>query len=135
MSDCVFCKIAMKAVPAYVVQEDADTLAFLDIHPRAPGHTMVVPKAHMEKLADCAEAQISTLFAAVRRVAALLRERLRADGLTIGINEGEASGQTVGHLHVHLIPRFRGDGGGSLHSVVENPPHESIEALQKKLAS
>ena len=131
--DCLFCKIVVQEIPAYRIYEDATALAFLDIHPKAPGHAMIIPKVHAEKLSDLAEEYVGPLFLAVRRVARVIRERLDADGLTIGINEGRASGQAVEHLHVHVLPRFEGDGGGSLHSIVENFPKESLEALQKKL--
>jgi histidine triad (HIT) family protein len=131
--DCLFCKIAGKEVPAYVVYEDPFVVGFLDIHPKSPGHTVVIPRVHAETLAALGENAVAPLFLAVRRVAATLRERLRAEGLTIGINEGIAGGQTVEHLHVHLMPRFGNDGGGSVHGVVENPPRESLAAMQKKV--
>ncbi|MBI2623607.1 MAG: HIT family protein [Candidatus Liptonbacteria bacterium] len=133
MSDCLFCKIAAHAIPAYVIYEDDVALAFLDIHPKAPGHTVVIPKVHVAALAGLDGGRVGPLFLAVQRVARMARERLLAEGLTIGINEGRASGQTVEHLHVHVLPRFEKDGGGSIHSVVENPPKESLEAMQKKL--
>ncbi|MBI2888631.1 MAG: HIT family protein [Candidatus Liptonbacteria bacterium] len=131
--DCLFCKIVVQEIPARVIYEDAEALAFLDIHPKAPGHAVIIPKVHADKLSDLAEDYVAPLFLAVRRVAQVIRERLRADGMTIGINEGRAGGQAVAHLHIHVVPRFEGDGGGSIHSIVENVPKESLEALQKKL--
>ncbi len=135
MSDpsCLFCKIAEKKIGAAVIYEDEGAVAFLDIHPRAPGHTLVIPKAHVSKLTDLADPEITPLFLAAKRVAKMLEKSLSPDGLTIGINQGEASGQVVGHLHVHLLPRFFNDGGGSVQSVVESVGKESIEEMAAKI--
>ncbi len=133
MSDCLFCKIVNKEIPAETIYEDAHTLAFLDIMPKAPGHTMVIPKIHAENILDLPEGEIGPLFASVRKLAERLTRVLKTDGLTIGVNQGKASGQTVEHLHVHLLPRFKSDRGGSIHSVVENPPKESVKEIAKRL--
>lgn len=133
-ADCLFCKIANHAItPAAAIFEDADTIAFLDIHPRSPGHTMVIPKHHAGKLADLPDAALAPLFSTVKRVAAMLEQALAPDGLTIGINQGEASGQEVAHLHIHLMPRFSGDGGGAIQSLVNRPPTETIQAIAEKI--
>lgn len=132
---CLFCKIVKGEIPAEVVYEDDHTLAFLDITPKAPGHTMVIPKVHAQSIADLPEREIGPLFASVRKMAERLTQVLKADGLTIGINQGEASGQVVEHLHVHLLPRFRNDRGGSIHSVVHNPPEEPLKDIAGKLRS
>lgn len=133
MTDCLFCKIANKEIPAEVIYEDAHTFAFLDIVPRAPGHTVVIPKVHARNILDLPETEIGPLFASVRKLAERLTSVLKTDGLTIGINQGKASGQTVEHLHVHLLPRFTSDRGGSIHSVVSNPPKESLKDIAAKL--
>lgn len=130
---CLFCSVAAKGIPAHVVYEDAHALAFLDIHPKAPGHTVVIPKVHAATLMDLPESEIAPVFRAVQKVAVRLRNVLGVDGLTIGINQGEVSGQTVPHLHVHVLPRFHGDRGQSIHSVVDNPPEESLDNLAKKI--
>jgi histidine triad (HIT) family protein len=118
--DCLFCKIASKAISAKIIYEDDAALAFLDVNPRSPGHTMVIPKKHAATLLELPDADGAKLFAGVKRVDALLVEKISPDGITIGINQGKASGQAIDHLHVHLIPRWQGDGGGSIHSVVNN---------------
>lgn len=133
MDDCLFCKIADKKIPAAVIYEDEAALAFLDIAPRAEGHAVVIPKRHFATLLDLPESEVGPLFLAVRRVARLLLDGLGADGLTLGINHGEASGQVVGHLHVHILPRFTGDGGGAIQSVVHKPPADSLEDVRKKI--
>ncbi|MEK7212643.1 MAG: HIT family protein [Patescibacteria group bacterium] len=133
--NCLFCKIINKEIPAQVVYEDERTLAFLDIMPKAPGHTMVMSKTHAPRLVDLPETEVGPLFATVRKIAELLVRVLHADGLTMGINQGEISGQTIPHLHIHLLPRFKGDGGRSIHSVVDNRPAETVENIAKKLKS
>lgn len=135
MDDCLFCKIAAKQIPAAAIREDEHTLAFLDIAPRSPGHTMVIPKHHAPTLVALPEGEVGPLFAAVKKVAELLTKKLAPDGITIGINQGRASGQEVDHLHVHLMPRWRGDGGGPVQSVVHNAPKESAEEITAKILS
>ncbi len=116
--DCLFCKIANHEIPAQIVLEDDATLAFLDIHPLAPGHTVVIPKVHADRIIDLPEAAASALFLTVKRVSDRIHASLKPDGFTIGINDGEGGGQGVPHLHVHIIPRFKTDGGGNLHSIL-----------------
>lgn len=131
--DCLFCKIAGKTIPSEVVYEDESVLAFLDIHPLAPGHTLIVPRVHSDNLLDLPDADVAKVFLSVKKVTALLAEKLAPAGFTIGINHGRIGGQLVDHLHIHVIPRFEGDGGGSLHSVVKNPPKESLSDLRRKV--
>jgi histidine triad (HIT) family protein len=132
-ADCLFCKIARREIPASVVREDGETVAFLDIYPHAPGHTLVVPRFHCATLRELPDEKVAPLFQAVKDVASLLVERMGAQGLTVGINEGKVAGQAVEHVHVHLMPRFEGDGGGSVHGVVDNPPKEPLKEIAEKL--
>ena len=131
--ECLFCSIAKKEIPAEVIYEDAANMAFLDIHPKAPGHTMVIPKVHVENILELKRPDIGPLFGAVKEVTAKLNRVFGPAGFSIGINHGKAGGQVVDHLHVHVIPRFSNDGGGSIHSVVENPPKESIKKIAQKI--
>jgi histidine triad (HIT) family protein len=133
MAECIFCKIIAKEIPAYLIHEDEATVAFLDITPRAPGHAVVIPKVHSPSIVDLPNELVGPLFEAVKKVAERLTQALQADGLTIGMNQGSVSGQTVPHLHVHVMPRFEGDGGTSIHSAVNNPPKESLEEIQNKI--
>ena len=133
MSECLFCKIAVKEIPAQVIYEDDHTLAFLDIMPRTKGHTIVIPKHHAPNILELPDAEVTPLFAAVKKVAEMLSRKLAADGITIGINQGRASGQEVDHLHVHLMPRWHGDGGSAVQSVVNHKPKETLEEMRKKI--
>ncbi len=132
--DCLFCKIAHKEIPSEVIYEDADTLAFLDIHPRAPGHAVIIPKQHAENILDLPDALMGPVFLTVRRVSAILNKMLSPDGFTIGINHGKVSGQVVDHLHIHVMPRYANDGGASIHGVVNNPPKESLAQIAERIS-
>lgn len=132
-ASCFFCKITSKKAPAFIIYENDSVLAFLDVEPRTLGHTLIIPKHHSSNIIDLPESAVAPLFSAVKVVVNLLVSGLHADGLTIGINQGRASGQVVDHLHVHLLPRFDGDGGGAIQSVVSNRPTASLEEVQKKI--
>ena len=131
--ECLFCKIISKKIPAEIIYEDEATLAFLDIHPRSPGHTLVIPKKHAENVLTADEASVQAVALTIRKVTGILHASLAPAGFTIGINHGAAAGQAVDHLHAHLLPRFSGDGGGNIHSVVDNPPAESVADLARRI--
>ncbi len=131
--DCLFCKIANGKIPSEKIYEDEASFAFLDIDPMAPGHTIVVPRVHAENILDLPEMIVSPLFLAVKKVTGALSLALQPNGFTIGINQGKVSGQAIDHLHIHIVPMFLGDGGGSIHSVVKNQPSESITAIKEKI--
>ncbi len=133
MENCLFCKIAAKEISAQTIYEDDRALAFLDIRPRSLGHAMVIPKYHAPTLLELPDGEIGPLFAAVKKVIDLLMKKIKPDGITIGINQGRASGQEVDHLHVHLMPRWHGDGGGSVQSAVDNQPEEPVLDVAKKI--
>ncbi len=131
--DCLFCSIAEKKVPSVVVYEDESVLAFLDIHPLSLGHAVIIPKRHVENIIKLPQELVGRVFLAVQKVTAMLDSALSPKGFTIGINHGRVSGQTIDHLHIHVIPRYEGDGGGSIHSVVHNPPAEPLEETRSRI--
>jgi histidine triad (HIT) family protein len=122
MGECTFCDIATRDAHGRIVRESKHALAFLDVNPLAPGHTLVAPKDHYARLRDLPEDQAADLFGQVYALASDVEDAVGADGLSIGVNDGEAAGQEVTHLHVHLIPRFDGDGGDSIHAVAGERP-------------
>lgn len=130
---CIFCRIARSEAPAHIVYEDEHTMAFLDIHPLVEGHTMVIPKAHYETLEALPPEQVGRVFEGVRKVSEALRRALGAEATTIGINNGKAAGQVVPHLHVHVLPRYAGDGGGTIHSILHRPAGRSLDEVQQLL--
>ncbi len=131
--DCLFCKIVIKTIKAEIIYEDVETLAFLDIHPRSTGHTVIIPKKHVANILDLCDALVAPTFLTVKRVSAILNTALNSDGFIIGINHGRISGQEIDHLHIHVIPRFLNDGGTSIQSVVNNPPKESLAQVAIKI--
>ena len=106
MNDCIFCKIAAGEIPSFKVYEDDFVLAYLDINPFTKGHTLVIPKAHSEGLVDTSDETLAAVIARVKKVAAHLKAALPCDGFNILQNNGEAAGQTVKHLHFHIVPRY-----------------------------
>lgn len=127
--DCLFCKIISGEISIYKVYEDENVLAFLDIEPLTKGHTVVVPKQHVENLLDLDDKGVANLFSAVKKIAQNLEDKLGIDGMNIGINMGKVAGQAMNHLHVHILPRYAGDRGGSVHSIVNNPPTETLDEI------
>ena len=107
-------------IPNYTVYEDTHVLAFLDIHPSAKGHTVVVPKRHYASLHDVTDAEWEKISLGLKLTMTKIQMVLKPDGMNSGINEGAAAGQAVGHVHWHIIPRWAGDGGGSMHSIVQS---------------
>jgi len=113
MTDCVFCRILAGELPGTFVYRDADVAAFMDIQPVNPGHVLVVPVRHATLLADLDAASAGTLMAAAHRVAAALRSSgVRCEGVNLFLADGEAAMQEVPHVHLHVFPRWRGDGFG-----------------------
>jgi histidine triad (HIT) family protein len=113
---CIFCAIAADDGSARVVYADDAAVAFLDIHPVTTGHTLVIPRRHVDDLLDAAGA-LAEVAPAVEATAALLTDRLGADGVNLYQASRAAAGQTVFHLHVHLLPRWAGDGLISMHAL------------------
>ena len=104
MSDCLFCRIARKEIPAKVAFEDAEVLAFEDISPQAPTHTLVIPKKHIATLNDVGAADEALLGRMVRTASSLAKEKgLAASGFRLVANCMEGAGQSVFHIHVHLL--------------------------------
>jgi len=129
--DCVFCKLVKGEIPSSKIYEDENNLAFLDVNPHAKGHTVVIPKEHRESFFDLGVEEVKGLWLAVKEVMGRLKEKLDPEGFNVGWNEGEEAGQVVPHLHVHIIPRYVGDGGGSMHSIIKNPGDMSAEEVGK----
>lgn len=107
---CLFCRVVTGETLAHVVFADDDCVAFLDHSPAARGHTLVVPRDHVTDLWSAPPSTAAALGRTCSEVARRIRERLEPDGLTMRQNTGAASGQNVFHLHVHLVPRWHGDG-------------------------
>lgn len=104
----VFAKILRGEIPAYTIYEDERTLAFMDVMPQSDGHVLVIPKTAAETLFELAPDDLAALIKATQRVAQGVRHALQPDGLTLMQFNGEAAGQTVFHIHFHIVPRYEG---------------------------
>ena len=112
MTDCVFCMIRDGKIPSAKVYDDERTLAFMDINPLTRGHCLVVTKAHAATLYDVELEDLKAAVATAKKVAGALRKALSPDGLNVLQANGAAAFQSVAHFHLHLIPRWTGDGKG-----------------------
>lgn len=108
-TECVFCRIVAGRERSWRVYQNEDAVAILDRSPAVPGHTLVIPRRHAADIWDIGRADAGRLMQAVHDVAALLADRLRPDGMTLFQANRPAGWQTVFHIHVHLVPRHRGD--------------------------
>ena len=129
MDNCLFCKIIKKEIPCHLVYEDDDFLGFLDIRPKNPGHTMIIPKNHYRYVWDVEDKEIGEYYKVVKKVANAIKKAQETD-LVISIVLGEE----VPHAHIHLIPRFENDGHGILLDVMLNrtiSPEEMKKIAEK----
>ena len=106
---CVFCKIIDGSIPSYKVFEDSEVLAFLDLSQLTIGHTLVIPKKHVENIFELDSNTASNLFERVVLVANLLKKNLNINDLNLINNNGKLASQTVNHYHIHLLPRYEND--------------------------
>ena len=108
MDGCIFCAIVAGEQDAAIVHSDEHSIAFLDTRPLFPGHSLLVPRAHHETLADLPDESVEPLFATARRLSVLIRDAMGAEGSFVAMNNTVS--QSVPHLHVHVVPRVKGDG-------------------------
>lgn len=133
MNNCIFCKISKKEIQAYIIKESDNFLTFLDINPHAPGHSLLIPKKHYENFKDLDINLGNEFIQIIKETMQLLSKVFQTSDFTLGINEGHLAGQAINHFHLHILPRFKDDKGGSIHSVVNNKPQESIEEIYQKI--
>jgi histidine triad (HIT) family protein len=136
MSDCVFCNIVSGALPSSVVYQDDRCMAFMDIQPVNPGHVLIIPNRHATYLADLDEETGAHMFRVAQRVAqALRRSGIRCEGVNLFLADGEAAGQEVIHAHLHVFPRFPGDGFGLRFGpqYSERPARSELDTLAEKV--
>ena len=107
--NCIFCKILAGEIPSTAVYEDDDFKAILDVNPAARGHVIILPKNHAANIYELPDEDASKLMIVAKKIATAIEKAYHCDGVNILQNNGEAAGQTVFHLHVHVIPRFKGD--------------------------
>ncbi|MBQ7360614.1 MAG: HIT family protein [Lachnospiraceae bacterium] len=124
-ADCIFCKIANGEIPSRTIYEDEQFRVILDLSPATKGHALILPKEHADNLFELPEDVATDAMKVAKKVGALLRDKLNADGLNLVQNNGAEAGQTVMHFHLHLIPRYKEDG----QNINWNPTAPSAEEL------
>ncbi len=110
MDECIFCKISRGDIPCAKIYEDDEFIAFADINPISRGHTLIVPKEHSPTVFEMETHEGNAVLALVQKLGKALMNVCESDGMNVGINVNPAAGQVVMHTHIHLIPRYKGDG-------------------------
>jgi histidine triad (HIT) family protein len=126
MDDCIFCKIIKGEIPCDKVYEDENCLAFLDITPINPGHTLLIPKKHYENLYELPDEILIKLAPVIKKLAVAIKKGVNAEGINIGMNNERTAGQLVPHAHFHIMPRFSNDS----HIHWRGKPYPKDEAAQ-----
>lgn len=131
--NCVFCKIIEKKIPSYVVYEDEEFLAFLDIAPVSKGHTILIPKIHSDNILQADKIVLSKMLIVAQDIARKLVDRLEAKGVNFLNNCGEIAGQTAFHTHLHIVPRYDNNDGFALKFNQDKHDKVSLEAILELL--
>ena len=126
--DCIFCKLANGEIPTNTIYEDEDFRVFLDAAPATKGHCLIVPKEHFNDLSELDDSVGAKVLPLARKMMKLLKEKLSWDGFNVVQNNGELAGQTVFHFHMHLIPRYKGDGQ-NFNMKQTSPKKEELESV------
>ena len=132
--DCIFCKLANGEIPTNTIYEDDDFRVFLDAAPATRGHCLIVPKEHFDDLEELDDAVSAKVLPLARKMMKLLKEKLSWDGFNVVQNNGRVAGQTVFHIHTHLIPRYNNDGQ-HLDMKPSEPKEGELEAVLKQIVS
>jgi len=138
MGSCIFCDILAGELPSSIVYQDEICSAFLDIQPVNPGHLLVIPNEHAAGLSDLDPDVGAHVFTVAQRIAGALRDSgLRCEGVNLFAADGAAAGQEVFHVHLHVIPRFRGDGFGFRFGPKygQRPPRSDLDDLAARIRS
>lgn len=130
--DCIFCKIANGVIPSKTIYEDADFRVILDLGPATKGHALILPKEHADNLLELPDEVARNVLPVAKIVAAKMKDKLHCEGLNLVQNNGELAGQTVKHFHMHVIPRYQGDGQVIGWKPGE-PAQEELEAIAKAI--
>ena len=112
MENCIFCKIANGEIPAATLYEDENFRVILDLGPASKGHALILPKSHAANIYELSDEMAAKAMILAKKMATAMTAALKCDGFNIVQNNGECAGQTVFHFHMHLIPRYEGDGVG-----------------------
>lgn len=130
--DCIFCKIGKGDIPSATVYENSDFKVFMDVSPANRGHVLIIPKEHYDNIFQIDAETAGKLFSLATAVARAVKAETKCEGMNVVQNNGEVAGQTVNHFHLHLIPRFEGDGVSVTWKQGETEPDE-LQALAKAI--
>ena len=125
--NCIFCKIANGEIPSKTLYEDESFRVILDLAPATKGHALILPKEHSDNVYQLPEDTATGAMKLAKKMAGIMTEKLHADGFNLVQNNGEVAGQTVMHFHLHLIPRYEGDG----QHIAWNPGEKTQEELEE----
>jgi histidine triad (HIT) family protein len=126
MNNCLFCKIIAGDFPAHVVYEDEKVLAFLDIHPKTKGHTLVIPKKHADDIYDIDEADLAHIAKVTKHIAIAMQSSLNTAGVNMFSNNKSAAQQEISHFHMHVLPRYDDEQKMNFASSYENKDFEIV---------
>lgn len=129
--DCIFCKIVNNEIGSMKIYESDDVIAFLDIFPASEGHTVVIPKQHIDNLSNCNPQLLASVIIAVQEVAKILANKLGVKDFNYLSNQGKKAGQEIDHFHFHVIPKYEKDKGWSATTL--SKPKEDVELIFKKI--
>ena len=133
MKDCIFCKIVNKEIPANIIYEDLDVIAFLDINQTTKGHTLVIPKNHHETCLSTPRELMHSVMDVVQRIGQAQMKQLLARGVNILINNYPSAGQVIPHFHVHVIPRYDKTDGLSIEMLDRRHPDFNLPVLASEI--
>lgn len=131
--NCTFCKIVARHISARIISQNDNAIAFLDAFPLSLGHTLIIPKRHYSKVQDMNSEYSTAMFDLLRVVTEAVEKVSLAKASTIAIHNGVEAGQLILHVHIHIIPRFSGDGAGPVHSMFKNRPNINSEEMDSLL--
>ncbi len=129
--DCIFCKIANGGIPSAALYEDDEFKVILDMGPLAKGHALILPKEHVANIYEASDELVSKAFRLAKKMATEMTDALGCDGFNIIQNNNEAAGQTVFHLHIHLVPRYKDDENCIIWKQGELTDEQRDEVLSK----
>ncbi|MDD6202143.1 MAG: HIT family protein [Lachnospiraceae bacterium] len=130
--DCIFCKIANGEIPSKTIYEDEEFRVILDLGPATKGHALILPKEHFQNIYEIPQETAAKAMILAKKMATLITEKLHADGFNIVQNNNEVAGQTVFHFHMHLIPRYEGDGQ-NINWIPGEPTQEELEKIKDEI--
>src|SRR3989344_6260920 len=132
--DCIFCKIVKGEIDSIKIFENEHVLAFLDVVPQTKGHCLVVPKQHFENIFDIDKAFLQKIAVTAKDISEKIKNNLKADGIRLSQYNGRAAGQEIMHFHLHIIPRYAGDGISKDGIGKAHPKKADVNELEKLAA-